>query len=60
MATKTPDPKTTPKTTYKDRKDYEKEQPSPGDPGAPIIEPRTPQGPRPEGVPLEGDPPIGY
>jgi hypothetical protein len=36
------------------------DQPNPGDPGAPILEPRVPQAPRPEGVPLRGDPPVGY
>ena len=60
MTTKKPAPEAKPATPSTNRDEYEKEQPNPGDPGAPIIEPRTPQGPLPEGVPLRGDPPIGY
>ncbi len=60
MATQKPNVKPAPKTSIPDTKESEKEQPNPGDPGAPILEPRTPQGLPPEVSPLSEDPPIGY
>lgn len=61
MNTSKRDPKKSPdQPSSNDASNDEKEQPNPGDPGAPLIEPRTPQPPFPQGVPLADEPPVGY